>query len=387
MTPAVLALLAVTSLPPTVKPGGVEKLIDSLVELRGIRDFWPHFDKPVAELIELGFDVIPALIDHLDDERQTGTYLTIRSSILSNPLRVKHFVRDILDVYIDDQQGWFDQLSGDELKKKVREQWWAEAKKLGEEQYIVQNITCWRGDGRDIRFQLLRVLEMKYPERLPDAFANALKAGKGELYYSPLVDAVAKSKLPAATKKKLFLDLYALKSWEGKAVALNGLHTVDPDEFHKLLIATLGELPKHPKGPDGEEWPFRGFRSFADTASLTGDAKVWASVRKYLGRASVEVRWEWIGELSSGGEDSQPSRKQRIEFVLAEFSDDSVRKVPGREPDVDDELRNWAAKRLGYMLDVETEPTSSPGPTQIGRSSATRWRKRRRRRPSYELRS
>jgi hypothetical protein len=359
MTPAVLALLAVTALPPTAKPGGVEKLIDLLIDLKGFRD--THFDleEPVDDLIRLGFDAVPVLLEHLDDERPTSGFAPVMNNFRGYRYQVKHYVRDVLNIYIDAGEGWFQRLRGDELKKEDAAKWWAEAKKLGEEKFLVQNITGDDHNGKVIRRHLLYVLEVKHPERLPDGFASALKAAEGELHYSPLVEAVVNSKLPVASKKQLFLDLYALKSWEGKAAALDGLHTVDPDEFHNLLIASLGALPKHPKGPDGEEWPFRGFRSFADTASLTADAKVWAAVQKYLGRASVEVRIEWIDCIAwqiEGKEGADPQKIRLVECLVELLNDATPHKREYNVGVETGEIRDHAAKRLAEALRLKITP-------------------------------
>jgi hypothetical protein len=362
MLPATVLALAITTLPPTAKPGDVEKMIDALAEIDGFRDLHDDSDPRLDAIIRLGFDAVHALIEHLNDTQVTKCRLQPMDNFRGYTYCVGDFARDILNGYIVESGGWFERLRGDESTKKDAGRWWAAAKKLGEEKYLLQNLTEWRDDGRGIRAQPLRVLVVKYPEKLPDAFAAALTAGKGELHYSPLVQAVVESKLTAVTKRRLLLDLYAVKSCEGKASALDGLHSLDADEFHKRLIETLNELPKHPKGPDGEQWPFRGFTSFADTASLTPDPKVWSAVSNYLGRASVEVRIEWIDFLAwranLKGDNSKIAVRQ-IDCLAALLVDDTAHKRKYGVGVETTEVRNHVAKRLAEALSLKTEPAET----------------------------
>lgn len=356
MLPAALVALAVAALPVDAKPGAVEALIDALRGIDTVQriPYADWTDERIKAIHRLGFDAVPTLIEHLDDKRPTKHYPPLLNNFRPYPYAVKHFARDLLNGFIEEDGGCFAQLKGDELTKEYAEKWWAEAKKLGEENFLLQNLTRDIPEGKGIRMHLLRVVMVKHPSKLPDAFTAALKtAEREEMHFRPLVDAVAECDLPAVTKKRLLLDLLGTASWYGKANALAGLHAIGADDFRKRFVDALGELPDHPKR---EEPFFIGFTRFAEVASLTADAKVWAAVGEYLKRASAEVKIAWIDYFFWDAEDYKQSRTQRIKCLMFLLSDQSIYHRKNDSERDGEEVRNRAAKRLGEMLKVKTDP-------------------------------
>jgi len=345
------------SLQPTdAKSGTVEALIDELLDVSDYRDFRhdQSRDPRLHAIVRLGFDAVPALIDHLDDDRLTRTHATPGSINFFRkvyPHSVKHFARDILcRLMADDAE--VRRGEGDLLTKEDALSWWAGAKKEGEEAYLMRQVV----DNCDNE-QLLAVIEHKYAKRLPDVFEALPKPGPEWMDLRPLVSTLVRSSLPVATKTKVLVEVTASSDSERQAAALHGLHQLAPDEFHTRLVAVLGDLPTEADQVKQMGLGRACHTGIAEVAALTDDAKVWAAVGKYLGSASAEVKLEWIHALPFGIGPKEKSYRQVVGCLAALLTDDSflVEKEGGKRVFVRS-VRNNAAEELGRMLELKTEP-------------------------------
>src|SRR5262249_16804428 len=102
---ALMKDLGLALVPSKAKPGSIQALVDALVDCRS--SAWIHRPQPDAcywRVVEKGFDAIPILIEHLDDNRLT------RNKHGRFHLRLRHVVGDLLD-----------ELAGGKLERNWRE--------------------------------------------------------------------------------------------------------------------------------------------------------------------------------------------------------------------------------------------------------------------------
>src|SRR5207244_4470161 len=76
---ALLKSLELALIPSQAKPGSIEALIDELIDYEGPNGRVDAFgcdvgNRSFSRLAELGFDAVPFLIEHLEDERLTRCY-------------------------------------------------------------------------------------------------------------------------------------------------------------------------------------------------------------------------------------------------------------------------------------------------------------------------
>jgi hypothetical protein len=134
-------------LPGKGTPGTVEALIDALIDVTdtdqtrrfgGGQDVSPAYMK----VARLGFDAVPALIAHLDDERLTRAYEHGFNNFRGYHYMVGDVCCDLLQGIAGEELGkdWLRRLQGYRLDKEAVEGWWADAQKVGEEAYFVKHV-------------------------------------------------------------------------------------------------------------------------------------------------------------------------------------------------------------------------------------------------------
>ena len=132
---ALLKSLDLALVPSKAKPGSLEALIDDLVDYAantGTLGSYPREDR-YWRIAELGFDAVPALIDHLDDDRLTRAMMKGFNNFPSWHLRVKHGVSDLLEELAGQDLGrdWLRRQQGYTVTKAAAKMWWDEAPRSG----------------------------------------------------------------------------------------------------------------------------------------------------------------------------------------------------------------------------------------------------------------
>jgi hypothetical protein len=126
-----------------------EKLVDSLCDHDERPGVFPPFsmlahgkqaDRPIIKaIVSIGFEVVPALIRHLDDERLTRSAFVGFNNFQPYHLTVGDICRDILYAYSDKYEMYpFRRRTFD--KAQILK-WWNEAKALGERTYLAQRVS------------------------------------------------------------------------------------------------------------------------------------------------------------------------------------------------------------------------------------------------------
>ncbi|MBX9626151.1 MAG: hypothetical protein K2X82_20300 [Gemmataceae bacterium] len=356
-----LRKLALTVAPRTSKPGSVESLIDDLTE------YWTepgHIPSPgpppvgrdaghVAywKLVDLGFDAVPALLDHVGDERLTrGTAEYLGNMHFDLELRVGHLVGQILGRLADGQidghgSSWHDQVRLDPGKARA---WWAAAQKMGEREWLVSRaLSAADPDpgGSDIEPnpRLARVLRTKYPEQLAEVY-RALLRRRPLLWSWGYAAEVGASTLPPAEKVAVLSEGAGHARELHRAAALDVLLAVDPPVGRKLLRGTLEQAA-------ARKWACDVPARFVFLVERSADTASWDALAAVTRRATPHERARAVLAVDSRPREArEPAlRRERLRF-LAGFLDD-------REAEPNDppwakgiEVRGYAAAKLAGVL-------------------------------------
>ncbi len=329
--------------PRKAKPGKAQALIGALVANPQKKNRGTISD----ELLELGFGAVPALIDHLDDERMTRCS---RGGFMNNPARHDK-IKDVVVYLLGEIAG--DGLS-DEISKPIAEKWWKEARALGQEKYALRHALN-RDQGCFDPYQL-EVLRKRYPRRLPGLYRKILD-DHPDIDSSSLAEAIADSSLPLDEKLKLLRDGATRKNLKHRSGALDQLLELDRPYFLEVVRKTLRDLPRDVKGSygDAEEARFARFIVLADEPDL------WNELRTVARRSSVGLRMELLENVY---DNNTPSGRIRQLRLLAAFLDDATVRDARSNPERFKDsyagsqfpvlsVRNFVALKMATILGVD----------------------------------
>lgn len=368
-----------TVAPRKSKPGTAEALIDDLTEYqsRGRSFGEPLLSDPLPgetaywKLAEMGFDAIPALLDHVHDSRFTrqatseGNYFTGDQWRLNMPTHVgqlarylvNHFAGEVvIGVYPDDRD------------TKARE-WWEKARKVGEEKWLLSlALPDKRHDPSEDLFSvrcsapdrvILRVLRVKYTDRLAEVYRSVLRE-RPEIDTWELAPEIAASKLPRAEQLSLLTEGAEHKRLVHRTAALRVLAKLEPSLFRKQLLATLKRLP-----PDVtmRVWGVRRAQvEFTGLLWETNDPACWEALVTAASWSPVDLRIEMIRAFDWYDPDLEKSiRRQLLRFLLGFLSDDSVTEAGGENHPAEC-MRDIATEVLARQLGVKLDYSLGNGP-------------------------
>jgi hypothetical protein len=322
----------------------------------------PRFRKVVL----LGFDAVPALIDHLDDRRRTKVE---PFPCAGYHLQLRHVVSEILVM-----------LAGEELRRRalredggvyVRqidvEAWWKKARVIGEESYLVCHALeqkKWPHEG------MVAIIGRKYPRRLGELYRSLLDE-RPEMLSARVTEAIGASSLDRDRKRE-FLS-YGLRSnkLKHRFDALGPLLKVDARLFESRLVQELTSLPRTSKLPF---WNCpEAF--IAHFVCETKEPAVWKSFTSAAERAEVGLRMEFLERIYCSLETAHTWTEQ-LAFLAHFLEDKTVRDVSsapnlyvgpyagsghddkGRFPRI--EVRNHAARCIAVALDLAIQEEPRP---------------------------
>jgi hypothetical protein len=357
---ALLKSLDLALVPSRAKPGSVEALIDALVDLpSGSLEFRePGPDPRYLKLVELGFEAVPALIEHLDDARLARR--RVQGWIM--PWCVRHEVTLLLMGLAGDDR---DADWGYPLDKAQARAWWEKAKKRGEKAQVLAQVLPKRGEWPSN--QLLRVLVKKYPQELPRVY-HALLDHHLKMISWPVAQALAQSNVSREHKVEVYGYACRHKNMSHRLAAFSQIKHLDHDRFVQLLVETLAGLPRT---PEEEYWMCRE-ACFARLVVDTDNLRAWRALEEAARRSDVGLRMEMLEQTTRA--DHLLRRKQCLAFLVAFLDDDAVRDLKadpkrfrgfpaGRDfPRL--EVRNLAALHLAALLGMGTRPSPKWDPSQ-----------------------
>ncbi|MDB5310595.1 MAG: hypothetical protein JWO38_4797 [Gemmataceae bacterium] len=366
--PHLLRRLELTIAPRTAKPGTPEALIDDLV------DYWHDNEDRANEsgreaywkLVELGFDAVPALLDHLDDERHTYALVEGFSGFICRPVLVRDLAGEIVyrlaegrieGVHVPASQ------RGVWLDPKLARKWWEGARGVDEGKWLGDRI--WRADGPGGAVQtpnenVLRALGAKHPKRLRAAYEEYLAdprkrgaAGGGEF-----VGPILASRLSREEKLGLFVGgASAGEVWQ-RVPALRGLAGLDPVVSRRHLLLALREaVPRLERG----EWELGDPTPLVALVARARDRDCWDALAAAVRTVPYDMRRHFLRHLGPPVPPGRPDplRRERIRF-LVEFLDDRTAGL-GEEEGDRVEIRDFATSQLMGVLGFPVERDSENG--------------------------
>jgi hypothetical protein len=329
----------------TARPGTPEALIDDLVDHWEDRDDPSNVSSQTAywKLAELGFDAVPALLDHLNDTRLTRSFsfgFNIRSA---HHVTVGHLcgrLINCLSARTADDRYW--EARGDYLNNDKATVWLAEAKRIGEEKWLLDHVLPPGGGGGIVNHprapekEIARALGAKYPARLPAVYRRALRGPIADRLEDFVPEIVA-SKLTRDAKADLLAEGAAHPDLKHRVRALRGLAEVDPARSKKHLRETIDAV----RGDGDVVMPLEGFGP--ELVRLTvraGDAGCWDALRAATKRVNAEGRLDvavYVGCVAPVAP-VEPNRRHRLRLGLQLLDDE------------DAEVRDTAATQLAGLL-------------------------------------
>lgn len=361
-----LRSLAATLKPSSAKHGSARALIDCLTELsshsQALLGEDLAADSAAKKLIEMGFDAVPALIEHLDDERLTRSVQTGFNNFPSWPRQVGHVVSDLLQGLAgeDARRDWLDRQRGSFLDKDVVKTWWKKAQSSGEEQYLLDHVMG-SEDSQHPSQQMLRVIVVKYSGRLPTIYRNLLR-DRPEMQSYDVIEALKESSLPRAEKLVLLLEGARHKNLEQRRFAIWAIKDLDPERFITLLVENLNSLPATPKEP---YWRSPE-AAMAHLVIDTPDPRAWKALAAAAKRVDVGLRLELMNPMNYSyiGEDR---KRERLTF-LGGFIDDTALRDEATNSELFDgpsaaftipkiRVCDFAAMQIASILNMSHEPT------------------------------
>jgi hypothetical protein len=369
---ALLKSLELALVPSKAKPGTVEALIDGLVDYHANTGTMGLFEPEERywRIAKLGFEAVPALIEHLDDERLTRATMTGFNNFRSWHLRVEHVVSDLLQGLAADDLGrnWLQRQQGYAVEKVEAQKWWDKARKVGEEAYALEHLVCVEGTQEQphVSAHLLALVQAKYPKNTPSLYRNLLDKSP-EVASGPLVRAVLRSSLPA--KEKLELLVYGAEHKENhhRLPALRALKEVDQKEFTTHLLATIESFPEdvteaYWRCPEPE---------IAKLAIEADDPRIWQTLEKVAKRSALGLRMELLNHFS--GSTTAPHRPERLR-LLARFLDDAALRDLASSKKFDGpcagfmydklEVRDFVAMEIAPLVGIEIEQNPKRTPEE-----------------------
>jgi hypothetical protein len=367
-----LASLEAALVPSKAPPGSIAAMIDDLIEAKGsIGRCWrmgdDRIDDPrIVRLLERGFEAVPDLFEHLEDDRLT-----------------RHF-KDDGNMFLPQRLCFVDELVGDLLSrlsagalsadctKEEALAWWGQARAEGEEAYALAHVldgnrverAAWDGDGRFNR-SLLLMIARKYPRHLPRLFQRVLDDLLPEI--PPFAEAIRKSALPRQTKVELLASAASPKRPFPSPEALGELKHLDHARFMELLVSNLETLLE-----PGAEREDPGSRDAFPFLGLVTEPEEWRALAKAARRADVGIRMEYLHRVSRLKKDVQDN--EALAFLACFLDDATVRDLhadryryrgtPAAFTIPRLEVRNLAAMRIADVLDLPLEVDASWTPEQ-----------------------
>ncbi len=322
---ALLKSLDLALVPGKGKPGTVEALIDDLVNYSAdtgtIGVFEP--EDRYWRIARLGFEAVPALIEHLDDERLSRAMMQGFNNFSSWHLRVGDVVGDLLEGLAGEEVGrnWLRRQQGYRVEKAEVKKWWEKARKAGEEAYLLDHVLS----GKDSAFEeqaarvsphVLAVIEAKHPRHVPALYRKVLDE-RPNLSSWPLAEAVLRCKVPAKEKVDLLVHGASHQDCRHRLAALHALKELDRRQFSLHLLAALENCPKDVSGP---YWtcPEGGLGALAMECD---DPRVWQVLEKVARRSAVGLRMELLNHLDDPQDHRHRAERLRL---LSGFLEDAT---------------------------------------------------------------
>jgi hypothetical protein len=357
-----------------------ERLIDELCDLSHIHgSFFSMFadvgpDKTPALLMRIpdrGFEIVPDLIAHRNDERLTRTGWLGFNNFGPRLLTVGELCKLLLTEFSEIGHGLPFLHQGNEGKL---ESWWDAASDEGEREYLKRKLAK---PAKEFPSGLLiYVAESRHPDILAGAYETLLReTPKSQSWV--LLDAVLRAVHGKPEKIRLLEIGASHANLNHVHSALWKLKDLEPALFDKHLLAVLKRLPRSPTGP---AWLSQE-GSFAQQVAQSSSPQVWAALTQATKRAEVNLRLALL-EKSCDAKFDEVRRRLALTHLLQFFDDAStaVKKKPTDEdPFADDGLPFLDVKRVQDLAAALAARELRIGPEPAPKAPRAQWDKFRQR--------
>jgi hypothetical protein len=328
--------------PSNAKPGSVAALIDSLMDASPhellLED--DHPNSPYAQLVKKGFEAVPELIEHLDDDRLTHHQFLGFNNFQPFQFCVSDVVSDVLEELAGQRLGrnGIERLKTYPSKKADAQAWWEKAKAKGEKDYLIEHVLPERDEEGWTTFprdRMLWILVRKYPKALPSVYRTLLDK-RPTVCSDPIAEAIAKGPLPRHEIRDLFVYATANTHFEHRYCALLHLKDFDEKQFIARLTETYNSLPGTPAKDYfscREGW-------LAGVARSTDDEGVWRALEKAAKRADVGLRVEMLSQMKNWF-NKRSTRERALRFLAAFLDDATVRDATSDKEKYESPYANW----------------------------------------------
>ncbi|MGI8924905.1 MAG: HEAT repeat domain-containing protein [Fimbriimonadales bacterium] len=313
--------------------GSIEWHINDLVNstLSGYR-FGALYDDRYQKLRDFGLKAIPAAIEHLGDNRVSraafsgggaaGPRFYMIHDIMVN------FLWEFTAGNILPHESW-------KVTREGARAWWSAHEDLSEEEYLVRNAVV-RSDLQGDSRTLNRMLGAKYPRRLGEVYARALRE-RSPGSAAHLANEIAVSVLPKPVKVDLLRAGLASYESQMRVSAIKALAKVDVAMFKREFLRDIGRELSHEHFRLANAWP---------------DEDIWQELARLVEKSELSVRLDYVsmGVTSLSG----PSPAQ-LRFLLHFFDDaecdpEKVGQPIEKVGYLGYSVQNLAAARAGYYL-------------------------------------
>jgi hypothetical protein len=219
-----------------------ERLIDALCECT-VQGIWLETPdpttraayRPIISIADQGFEIIPTLINHVDDERLTRA---IKPSLMNNPTDL-WTVGQACSSILSQLKGFSTGFVGSSIPKRDWETWWQTVQARGEREYCADALAKSEAFPSPA---LIRLAKLRYPDLLLESF-NAVMASGRHVQVYPFLDAMRQSKRPRQQVIGAALRATASKDLDQVHAGIWCLQKTDQDLFTRELITMLRRVP------------------------------------------------------------------------------------------------------------------------------------------------
>jgi len=370
---------------PKPKPDTLEALIDDYL-MSGATEgavMGHRRTNPAREaLVAKGFEVIPALIEQLDDKRMTNHLMQGFNNFSSYPMTTDLVINAYLQSFANDEMGsnWLRRQQGYTSGKEAVLAWWKKASAIGEKDYVRQH-TVRKAEKSEVELSsdLLAISKLRYPDLIPGFYAQVLRS---KTYSHEVAEALGgHPEIALETRKKLLLKAISGGREEHRNSALWVLFDLDREKAESLVLALI---KKGPRTTQGKYWTDQN-ASLSQFVSKSANLDLWNAVEKYIERGLLGMRMELISNLRPPADAPKEVLKTFLRIFDRYGRDQTLRKNstskkfdgPGAGFPYDDlELRNFIHIHFGRWLEVEERPPDrkeqTPGKWSVFRGAVYR---------------
>ena len=315
-------------------------------------------DAPAREILSLGLDAMPELLDLLKDQRVTAHE---QQAFMKAPPRIKRvgeLARQLVRQIAGDQASF--PRYGDDTEA-IRA-WWEKARTQDESTALLAGVFN-RKDAKiaGVNEGPIRIVAKKFPDKLPGLCAEFTAHATPDAQPYHLAEALAESSLPKEVRVRELSKFAERGSLEHKRCVLQNLAKLDEKACSALLLPILAELPKDATGP---YWTCPE-ANFTHVVVQIEDDEVWRAYLQVAKRSSIGLRMEMMNPLNYCYV-GKKNFGRRLAFLSAFLDDDAVRNMSGERGQFQGPcagfkiprlaVRDFAAMTLASLLDMKEAP-------------------------------